>query len=325
MRTRAALCLDAGLIRDALDILDRLPAHEGALGPSDAVVVARRALAGLYHDGRRGADRWVAQLAIGCPSTFSSYGSAWIARAVAARRALDGDAEGERQALAAGWAACLEHGLAIDLVVLGPHVAATAAWATRPHEADAAAAAVAGIAALNREVATIQAAAALTAAFAASDPEALAGAARMWHDSPRRLEAVRVAKRVSEALTRLGHVQLAESVSAESSRAYMAHGARLNAGREQAAVAPVAAARRRRQARRPPAGNDVLTRTERVVAEHVERGESNAEIAARLVLSRRTVETHVSNILAKLDMRSRSDLIIAAAARAESRGDDYTA
>jgi DNA-binding NarL/FixJ family response regulator len=58
-----------------------------------------------------------------------------------------------------------------------------------------------------------------------------------------------------------------------------------------------------------------LTRAERVVATFVERGESNAEIAARLVLSRRTVESHVSNILAKLGMRSRSDLILAAASR----------
>jgi len=45
----------------------------------------------------------------------------------------------------------------------------------------------------------------------------------------------------------------------------------------------------------------------------VAQGCSNAEIAERLVLSRRTVETHVSHILAKLQVDSRRELADAAA------------
>jgi DNA-binding NarL/FixJ family response regulator len=44
------------------------------------------------------------------------------------------------------------------------------------------------------------------------------------------------------------------------------------------------------------------------VAALVEEGLSNPEIAARLVLSPRTVGTHVSHILRKLDVHSRTDI-----------------
>jgi DNA-binding NarL/FixJ family response regulator len=44
------------------------------------------------------------------------------------------------------------------------------------------------------------------------------------------------------------------------------------------------------------------------VAALVEEGLSNPEIAAKLFLSRRTVGTHVSHILKKLDVHSRTDI-----------------
>jgi DNA-binding CsgD family transcriptional regulator len=60
-----------------------------------------------------------------------------------------------------------------------------------------------------------------------------------------------------------------------------------------------------RQARN---GWDSLTSTEIKIAAYVEEGLSNPEIAARLLLSRRTVATHVSHILKKLDVHSRTDI-----------------
>jgi DNA-binding NarL/FixJ family response regulator len=44
------------------------------------------------------------------------------------------------------------------------------------------------------------------------------------------------------------------------------------------------------------------------VAIEVGAGRSNPEIAAALLLSRHTVQTHVSHILAKLAVRSRWDI-----------------
>jgi DNA-binding CsgD family transcriptional regulator/tetratricopeptide (TPR) repeat protein len=67
-----------------------------------------------------------------------------------------------------------------------------------------------------------------------------------------------------------------------------------------------------RQAR---TGWDSLTPTETRIAGLVQAGLSNPEIAARLFLSRRTVATHVSHILKKLDFHSRTDIAREAALR----------
>jgi DNA-binding NarL/FixJ family response regulator len=47
-----------------------------------------------------------------------------------------------------------------------------------------------------------------------------------------------------------------------------------------------------------------LTAREREIASFVERGLTNKQIASRLVLSERTVESHVSSVLRKLGMSS---------------------
>ena len=58
-----------------------------------------------------------------------------------------------------------------------------------------------------------------------------------------------------------------------------------------------------------------LTPTESRIAALVADGMSNPQIAAKLFLSRRTVATHVSHILGKLDVRSRIDIAREAARR----------
>jgi DNA-binding CsgD family transcriptional regulator/tetratricopeptide (TPR) repeat protein len=70
--------------------------------------------------------------------------------------------------------------------------------------------------------------------------------------------------------------------------------------------------------RRAVSGWDSLTDTEVKVAGLVAEGLSNPEIAAKLMLSRRTVSTHVSHILKKLGVASRTDIARESALRTVS-------
>ena len=61
-----------------------------------------------------------------------------------------------------------------------------------------------------------------------------------------------------------------------------------------------------------------LTAREREIAARVAAGASNAEIAAAMFLSRKTVERHVSNVLAKSGLRNRAEMAAAWATREDS-------
>jgi non-specific serine/threonine protein kinase len=82
--------------------------------------------------------------------------------------------------------------------------------------------------------------------------------------------------------------------------------------------------------RRPPSETaaapaerpSLLTRREREVAELLAEGLSNREIAARLVISLRTAESHVEHILAKLGLTNRTQVAAWAAATKPHRPHD---
>ena len=52
-----------------------------------------------------------------------------------------------------------------------------------------------------------------------------------------------------------------------------------------------------------------LTEREREIVVCIAQGKSNREIAEALIVTKRTVETHINNILYKLDCTSRSQIV----------------
>lgn len=92
-------------------------------------------------------------------------------------------------------------------------------------------------------------------------------------------------------------------------RLYGELGARWDAARAHDRLRPYRIRAAREAPARPGKGQAALTATESRVADMVAAGMSNSEIAAALFLSRNTVQTHVSHILAKLGARSRAGIV----------------
>ncbi|MCA1694363.1 MAG: response regulator transcription factor, partial [Actinobacteria bacterium] len=95
------------------------------------------------------------------------------------------------------------------------------------------------------------------------------------------------------------------------------HGIRLCAGGE-ALLAPAVTRRlienfvARPLPGRTPERLEVLTSREIDVLRQIAQGCSNAQIAAQLYLSEATVKTHVSRVLAKLQLRDRAQAVVLA-------------
>jgi DNA-binding CsgD family transcriptional regulator len=68
---------------------------------------------------------------------------------------------------------------------------------------------------------------------------------------------------------------------------------------------------------RQPAGWAPLTRREREIAGYVAQGLTNQEIATRLVISKRTADSHVHHMLTKLGFTNRAQIAAWVAERRE--------
>ncbi|MFD8862745.1 LuxR C-terminal-related transcriptional regulator [Streptomyces vinaceus] len=113
-----------------------------------------------------------------------------------------------------------------------------------------------------------------------------------------------------------GDLAAARSALARAVAAYEDLGARWDIARADARLRSLGVRRGSRSTRRRVAnGWEALTPAELKVALLVAQGRSNPEIASALFLSARTVQTHVSHILAKLQVRSRAAVAAQAAAR----------
>lgn len=152
----------------------------------------------------------------------------------------------------------------------------------------------------------------LCRALADGDPETLFAAARAFRRSGWPLYEAQAHENAAVLLAASGREPEARGALDTAIGLYGRLGASWDSARAAARVRPHGirlGVRGRRN--RPKSGWAALTDTERKVAALVAEGCSNSDIAAQMFLSRRTIQSHVSNILAKLDLRSRREIAAA--------------
>jgi DNA-binding CsgD family transcriptional regulator len=153
------------------------------------------------------------------------------------------------------------------------------------------------------------------------DATRLLGAAERYDDAGRPLLGAKALEAAAGAFVDNGDRGPARAALTRAVDLYASLGAARDVARVQARFRAHGIRRgphaKHRQARR---GWDSLTPTETKVAALVEEGLSNPQIGAQLFLSRRTVGTHVSHILGKLGVHSRTDIAREAARRRTAPG-----
>ncbi len=180
------------------------------------------------------------------------------------------------------------------------------------------AAAVGDIASRN-DVAWLRGAALRCQGLADSDAHALAGAADAYAAASRPLDLALASEDAAAVFVKQGDPERARPLIEQAIDIYE----RLDAYRDLAranVVLRLAGVRRgvRGPRKRPQVGWESLTPTERTVTALVAEGLSNPQIGERLFISRRTVQTHLVHVFAKLDISSRAQLAAQAARQGEA-------
>lgn len=152
--------------------------------------------------------------------------------------------------------------------------------------------------------------------LAAGDPAPLVAAADLLRAVGRVPELAVTLAEAAVAAGRRGDLAAARDLGREAIERYQSIGAVACVARTRGALRSLGVRIRIVEATRPAFGWESLTATESEIVAHVGRGLSNGEIAARLHISRRTVESHLAHVYAKVGVSSRSALAATAATRA---------
>lgn len=204
---------------------------------------------------------------------------------------------------------------AIDLATTGPTLVRWALATGRRPPAEAVTGQLDRLAALNPEAAGIAAAASACRGLLAGDGRRLAEAAAVYRSAGRPLEEALAAEAAALAAAAAGLTAEAGAWLGIALEVYHRLEAVTFAARASGRLATMGVLARGSRVRRPrPAfGWGSLTVSEQRVLRLVVERRTNAEIGRSLLVSRRTVETHVAHILTKLGLRSRVELCQAAA------------
>ena len=254
------------------------------------IAAARRHLAAAVPHAKRIGHRLIAPLAL-ARSLDCEHDGALPEALAALTEAFDGNAEEVEEIedlLADAVRLAIETGDLSTAQALAGHAAALAAGSEIPHR---------------------QANALYCRGLLDHDAARLLAAAERYDDAGRPLLSAKALEAAAREFVRADDRGQARAAFTRAVEVYTSLGAAADVARLQATFRAHGIRRGpHAKHRRARSGWDSLTATEIKIAAFVEEGLSNPEIAARLLLSRRTVATHVSHILKKLDVHSRTDI-----------------
>jgi len=144
-----------------------------------------------------------------------------------------------------------------------------------------------------------------------SDPDPLTEAVAHYRALGPAVEVPAALEDLAVVLARSGREEEARTAFTEAVGLYEGLQARWNIRRAEGRLRPLGLRRggRSQRAQRAAFGWAALTPTEVKIAVMVARGESTSDIARSMSLSRRTVQTYISHILAKLGVKGRVDIV----------------
>jgi DNA-binding CsgD family transcriptional regulator len=211
------------------------------------------------------------------------------------------------------WDRCARSGLAAEYPVIGPdlvRLAVAAGDAGRPRDVTAAVTAVAS----RNEMPWITGAALRCQGLAANDARTLDEAVSACARGSRPLQLALTCEDAGAAFARQGNVDRAGQLLDRAIAIFESLGAARDLARAEAVLRQTGIRRGRRVThRRAQSGWPSLTPSERAVVDLVAEGLSNPQIGQRLYVSRRTVQTHLAHVFAKLHITSRAQLAAEAA------------
>lgn len=250
-------------------------------------------------------------------ATAPRCGAHWVEWARSLHEEASGRTDDAVRALRRGWATCTRAGAVADYLLLGADLVRLLLAVDDATDAERTAAQVEEVAA--RSGATAARALALRCrGLLHRDPQTLRSAAQLLAGQPY----PHVAAQVSEEAAAAGAADDPAETTAllEAARAgFRSLGAHRDLARVEARLRSIGVRNGRPRARSRGGGWDCLTKAEREVIALTTEGLTNREIAERLFISPRTVETHLTHVFAKLDLQGRPALRLAVARRNGAR------
>jgi DNA-binding CsgD family transcriptional regulator/tetratricopeptide (TPR) repeat protein len=299
---------DTGRWDDALAVLEPAAALLGA-GPARLVFHGLAALIAGHRNDLAMAEEHIAAVPA---AALVLSGRRKASRRLLVARALKAEREGRPREAVAVLAPCLltvgAESLPERYLLLPP--LGRAALAAGDTAAAAAAARAAADDAQREQLPVVRAAAQVCRGLVAGDAGSMLEAAAYYLGAGRPLDRAMALEDAAVLLAGRGRQGEARRAFTAAAGVYLELGAAWDLRRADARLRPLGIRRGPAGRRvRPERGWEALTPTEAKIARLVAEGRSNPDIAAELFLSRNTVQTHVSHILAKLGARSRAEII----------------